>query len=257
MDTLRDALSQMDSGYDIALSAFSKEEIREAMAVAAASTSHTLRTRFMQIAKAAKLTPAQIVAVYAIANITNNRDRLLKAWDSFPGAIQSNQDWSRVRRFVSESMVTWPNEEKGKRFALIHLPATNPTIMAVTWRGITQKDDLTVDEFLKNRWAAQLWLDGDLRAVQKEHMRTFWNSMKTTSHETNRHEFERRKQEKTLFDEGIYATQEKDHYPLGEVNGSGAVMPVMYPGDNGLDVYGPFGKTELEAWIKVELAKRT
>lgn len=163
--------------------------------------SHMYRERFIKVT--AKLDKTERLMVMVLATAIKNKKRILSAMTKF-----STLSWyNKVKAFFMQTCVQYTSElnTAGTNFAVVHIPSCAPFIAARVWLHITPIESRTVENFVKNLWAAQINLDSKLMEMQKEWESNFWaQTVKKGG----------TKFENDGFNEDYYKTKAADTYPL-------------------------------------------
>lgn len=133
--------------------------------------------RFMNLTS--ELTPTERYAIVVLAVAVTSKPRILKAMEVFADKVK--YPWyPRVHEWYNKVAVQYTTELKDekKSFAVVHIPSCNPTVSANAWKSITHPKDLTVANFLKNRFASQIALSKRLLHQQRMFERNLWNKIK-------------------------------------------------------------------------------
>jgi hypothetical protein len=170
--------------------------------------------------------------VVVLATAVKNRKRIIKAMTKFSTALWYND----VRSFFMSNTCQYTYEEEDTTFSVVHIPSSVPFLAARCWLQMTMNP--TVQDFLENLWAAQIYLNDDLMGRQKIWERGFW----THTVMKGGRDFER-----GAFNEDYWGTKAADRYFLL---------------DNDLTAWGPavvknftrgYSEEEIEDWISTKV----
>jgi len=177
--------------------------------------SHILREKLHNLMEKADLDKDARFMLHFFASLMKRKGRMLDGLTKLEDTIGEEPWFDPLNTFINDYLVDFPDEETHNNFALIHLPATNPPMMMMCWVLANLKENLTFDSFLEQQVSAQLHLNKEVQALQKEKMRFFWEKVvvRTTRRERVK-DFQKAKDQGRSFDEQIYANQEADKYIL-------------------------------------------
>jgi len=174
--------------------------------------SHIYREMLFKMFQTAEMTPSAVYMVYYFTTAIKNRQRILTELENH-SETWGKADWfTLVQNFFNNFVVQFT--DVANKFPVVNIPNTFPTVAAHCWIMQRKKKERTVEEFLKNQWAAQLDLSDELQAKQKEWEEGFWTNTvtSTTRDQKNRPKIEFK------FYENFYANKSADKYPM--MNGS-------------------------------------
>jgi len=216
--------------------------------------SHILREKLFKLFERFNVSTDSQFMLYFFSSLIKRKKRLLDGLDKLSDDTKSLAWFEGLREFVDNVIVDFPEDEDETHFALIHLPSTNPPLILVCLSLAVKKEDFTFEFFLSQQVSAQIHLSSDVQAMQKARMVDFWtNTIKKTTHMSNRVQFEKRVATGSAFDEEIYKNQENDQYLLLNKN-----FKSIAPSNPNLG----YSEMEIKNWIssitaKTEKAKKT
>lgn len=169
-----------------------------------------------------------------LATAVKSRKRILNAMKKFQGL-----GWYRaVLEFYNRATCQYSFEESEHTISVVHFSSSLPFLAARIWLQITQGP--TVEAFLANLWAAQIFLAEDLMREQKAWENGFWTNTVTKGGKAFEGGVGTGK-----FNQDYWETKAKDYYLLLNADGSCFVR------DERTRVYeAPYTRADIEAWIK-------
>lgn len=177
--------------------------------------SHILREKLFKLFEQNRLSSDAQFMLYFFASLIKRKKRMLDGLDKLSDDTKSLAWFIQLKDFIDSVLVDFPEDETESHFALIHLPATNPPLTLLCLALAVNKEDFTYEFVLSQQVFAQVNLSPDVQKAQKEKMVDFWtNTIKKTTHQVNRVQFEKKISSGTAFDEEIYRNQENDKYLL-------------------------------------------
>ena len=158
-------------------------------------------SKLFRIMDGQNLNRVEKTMVIVLATAVKNRKRVIKAMKKF-----STKDWyGNVLAFFRNSTVQYTYEEEDDTFSVVHIPSCVPFLAARIWLQMTPMADCTMERFVRNLWAAQINLDDDLLARQREWEAVFWDEVVTKGGNN----FERAR-----FNRSYWDTKAADKYVL-------------------------------------------
>jgi len=177
--------------------------------------SHILRKKLTDLMVAEELSMDAQFMLYFFCSLMKNKTRVLQAITKLPEEFTGSVWFTELEEFIKDHMVQFPNEETEDKFAMIHLPATNPPLTLFCYLLSLPDEDKTYDNLISQQTFAQIDLSLEVQEENKEKMEDFWNTQITkTSNKSNEKAFAKKLEKGDMFDEAIYANQEADKYIL-------------------------------------------
>lgn len=165
-----------------------------------------------------------------------SKKRLLAAMDKF-----KNEQWyTNVRSFVQNKIVPKVSDETNDTLAPPHVPSSTPFLASRIWLQTTEREYISVKEFLGHLWAAQIYLNGELMSEQRTWETNFWNDTVKDSKEPG-------------FHDNYWKTKSTDEYRLiqatGEIFFFDNPVTMKREGEEGI----PYSREGVEAWFLTKL----
>jgi len=177
--------------------------------------SHILRSKITALMTEKGLSKDAKFLLYFFASLVKNKKRVLEAMRKLPESFQSLEWFPQLTEFINDNMVQFPADEGDEKFAMVHLPATNPPLTLLCLAIGMPRVDLTFEFMMSQQVMAQINLSPELQEMNKGYMKIFWEEqVNTTSNTRNLANFQKKKKEGKIFDEAIYKNQENDKYLL-------------------------------------------
>ena len=185
------------------------------------------RAKFLRVSK--ELTHSERTMVVVLATAVKNRRRILTAIERF-----SDRPWYvNVKNFINKKCVQYTSEATEQTFSVVHIPSCVPPVSSRAWLQMTQEPSVSL--FLRNLWAAQIFLDVTLMEEQKAWEQVFWDSEVKKGGP---------KFEKQGFNLEYWETKSRDKYLL--VDAQGKSVPVPTSG---------YTREDVEKWIATKRAE--
>lgn len=162
-------------------------------------------TKLFRIMDDQRLSTEEKTMVIVLATAVKNKKRILNAMKKFQGKSWYNG----VRNFYANNCVQYTNEEDDDTFSVVHVPSSVAWLTARIYLQMTSEP--TVEEFLRNLWAAQLNLSPALMLKQREWEEDFWDNVVKKGGKNF---------EKNKFNKDYWETKAADKYLLLDANGS-------------------------------------
>jgi hypothetical protein len=217
-----------------------------------AKTSETLRAEFYRQCEANHLEGRVIPAIYLQATLCKNRTRLQNHWPQFNDNIRNDADMLAAHNYIEQHMCDTTRQETRQRFALIHLPATNPGLCAMFWRDVRPVANRSLAEFLATPYATQLRLDNTMLGYNLRRLANFWHTnIRRTNNAQNQLLFDQQMATGSSFNQRIWNTQARDRYCLIDAAANGALVEVEPAGGPGTN--GNYTRQELCTWLGLNL----
>lgn len=167
-------------------------------------TSHTYRRDFMK--KTEKLSNDARIGIIFLFTAVKNKNRVLSESKNLSPVIYP---WLKEAvTFISTSMVQYVTEleRQPNAFAGVHVPHILPTVTTICW--ITQNSTMTAAHYIENLWACQMKLPKELKMLQYEWEKNFWDNTVTTTRNKDIQSFQKG------FQEQFWNTKAADAYPF-------------------------------------------
>jgi hypothetical protein len=181
--------------------------------------------------------------LYFFVALMKKKGRLLSGLDKLSDETKALAWFEELVSFVENNTVDFPEDEDEDKFALVHLPATNPPLTLMCLAISTPVVDFNYDFVLEQQVFAQLNLSQEVQDENKAKMKVFWEvTVGKTSHGANKKNFDKKKEEGKSFDEDIYKNQVNDKYMLLSKN-----FKSLKPANEEVG----YTKEEILAWISL------
>jgi len=176
-------------------------------------TSSTLRTKLMQIMQKANLSKEAKFMVYFFAAAVKDPERMLIGMNSLPDTMKTKTWFNEVQNFIRTSLVKYTVSETANRFAVVHLPTTNPGLDCLCAALMMPPTINALNTIVRRVTFCQMHNSPSLQEVAKEGYKAFWENTIKSSKNTNRP-----KDIKIGFVEEFYETSASDSYKLVDKN---------------------------------------
>jgi hypothetical protein len=163
--------------------------------------SHLYRAKLHRLMNTDKLSPQARFWTFAILSKMPDPGRVLANLQIF----KEKKWYDSVRKFIEDRIIKYTNASP-TQFSGLHVASCAPSMAALVY--VLSKPDCDVAAFLSNKWAAQLALNDNMQAVQKNWETEFWKTVVTTTKKPGAKEF------KAEFREDFYNNKAGDRYLL-------------------------------------------
>jgi hypothetical protein len=165
--------------------------------------SSVYRKILFNLFKTAKLSKETSFIIVALFTLVKNKNRVLAGLDSI-----KDYKWKKqVVEFINNHVVSYtPDETSTSVIAAVHIPSCVPSVAAVAWILMRKRSERSVEGFMMNLWAAQLYVSDELMIMQKIWEYDFWDTVVTKS--------KSKAFENKGFNEEYWSTKAKDDYKL-------------------------------------------
>jgi hypothetical protein len=137
--------------------------------------SRIYRDKFYRLLRASKMEKNESKWLIFMTCLLPSKKRLLDATrkrETAPRHPKANKSINeRMRQHTSQEAADPSNH------SIVHCPNAFPFYAAHAWALVKPDAQRTVEAFLENTWAAQIWLDPDMLALQKTYEMHFWNDL--------------------------------------------------------------------------------
>jgi len=197
--------------------------------------SHLYRAQLMSIFESRKMSPTAITMTYFFACVIKSKPRILKAMETLPEEIKSEEWFYQVKDFYStatEQYVT--RAEKTKKYPVVNIPNTNPGLDIMLYLLMSEETDRTLANLKDRVTFTQINLAPDMQTLAKSGYEKFWNeTVKGTKNED--------KPEEPKMREEYYKNPAGDKYSLVNLN-----LSIFPPKDKNTG----FTREEIDAYLK-------
>jgi hypothetical protein len=127
-------------------------------------------TKLFRLMEQQGLNEEEFTMAVVLATAVKSKKRILNAMRKFQGL-----GWYRnVLNFYTNNVCQYTFEEHENSISVVHFSSSLPFLAARIWLQITREP--TVEAFLNNLWAAQIYLSEDLMLRQKAWEQGFWTN---------------------------------------------------------------------------------
>jgi len=197
--------------------------------------SHLLRAQLFRMFESFSMQPEEIFMIFFFFSVIKNRNRVLSALDNMEQSDKGKSWYKKVHDFVEKKLVQYVSEEKGGKFAAVHLPTTMPGLdILCTVLTMTQSDE-DYEELVGKQTFAQLNLSEELQDKNKGKQIDFWNKTVNGSRNPDSKAY------KSGFVEDFYKNSAGDKYNLIMVDGK-----EVEPNDINIG----YTEDEIKKWIE-------
>lgn len=175
-------------------------------------TSHTLRTFLMNLMQKAQLSDKARFMIYFFFSVIKNVQRVLNAMEQLPNEMKTADWFSPVKNFVQRNLVQYTNQENSEKFAVVHLPTTNPGLDCLCAALSMPATKRALNEIIRRNTFTQLDISPTVLEINKQGVMDFWNNKVRKSNNRNR------PGESLNFHEDYFNTAAQDKYLLVDRN---------------------------------------
>lgn len=190
--------------------------------------SHMYRTKCLAAMNKAGLDAKAKFMVVLLCTAIKSKDRIVTTLKA-RADLKEKSWYDNVLKFFSSFTAQYV-ANAGDKMPVVKIPESFPPMAALAY--LLMNPQTTVDDLVKNLWAAQLALSESLMAINKEWERNFWTNVVKKSKNTARSE-----DVKLEFNEEFYLTKASDEYPLMNFDGTAFDSK-------------PYSREVVERWIK-------
>lgn len=174
--------------------------------------SHLLRAQLFRMYESANLKADEIFMIHFFFSVIKNQGRVKTAMDNMEQSDKSKNWYKKVYEFIDKKLVQYVSQEKNGKFAVVHLPTTMPGLDILCTALTMENTEEDFEELIGKQTFAQLNLDSDMQARNKEKQRTFWTNVVQGSRNPDQ------SATKSGFVEEFYNTSAGDKYNLIDLN---------------------------------------
>jgi hypothetical protein len=138
--------------------------------------SHLYRAQLFEIFEKRRMSTTAITMTYFFATVIKNKSRILKAMETLPSEVKSEEWFYQVKDFYSTATEQYVTKaEKAKKYPVVNIPNTNPGLDIMLFLLMSDISLRTLDNIKDRVTFSQINLAADMQTLAKSGYEKFWN----------------------------------------------------------------------------------
>lgn len=196
--------------------------------------SHIYRAQLFEVFESRRMSETAKVMVYLFCAVIKSRPRILKAMDTLPEEVKSEEWFYQVKDFFNTATEQYVSKaEKNKKFPVVNIPNTNPGLDILFFLMVNEEVERSLTNLKDRVTFSQINLAPDMQTLAKSGYEKFWNeTVKGTKNDD--------KPEAPMMREEYYKNPASDKYNLVDLE-----LKQVKPSNKNTG----FTREEIEAYI--------